>query len=478
MANLTGEGNLESDSSVDWSQVNRRLASFRDSGLAEFRDSGLAEQLSGEKLARAGFYFTGPADRVRCFSCQKTVENWCREDRPVERHKEVSPSCKFLTCAHRVVSNGAYNTDVPCDEEAEDMAFRLRTGEVVDETPYPKVPHMTSEDARLRTFQLWPSGAPVRRRSLAQAGLFYLGESDRVQCFCCAGMLGGWEAGDTAWGEHSKHFANCFFILGHDVGNVPSQGGAEMEQEQEREGEEGGRGGSRQPESHGFPMGSFQERLESYAGVQHSVDPERLARAGFYSTGDGDRVLCFRCGGGVKNWLPDEDPWVEHAKHYPGCSFLLTEKGQDFISQVQLQTPQRNAATSSQNGFSRQHNEVLQSDITREALAIGLDPTTVERAVLEKLGRTGSGYTSVEALVHDCFTTATAASEATSKEDPIEKLQRLQQEKQCKICMDRDICMVFIPCGHLVCCRECSQSLSKCPICCGAITQKLKTYIA
>lgn len=65
-----------------------------------------------------------------------------------------------------------------------------------------------------------------------------------------------------------------------------------------------------------------------------------------------------------------------------------------------------------------------------------------------------------------------------SDEDPLEKLQRLQREKQCKICMDRDIAIVFIPCAHLVACENCSQALNKCPICCQDITQKIKTYIA
>ncbi|CAL8262790.1 unnamed protein product [Lota lota] len=407
MAHLTLDSHLETDNCCDWSLIKSRVDSFR--------DSVVAEQVSAAMLAQAGFYFIGPADRVRCFSCKMTVENWCRGDRPVERHKEVSPSCKFLSCTHRPGSNGLFSNASPYSEEAEDMQFRLRTGEVVDETTYPKVPHMCSEDARLRTFQPWPSSAPVSPHSLAQAGLFYLGESDRVQCFCCGGMLGGWEAGDTAWGEHSKHFANCFFILGHDVGNVPFQGDAEEVELEELVG-----GGSRTPASPSVPMGSFQERLESYAEIQHPIDCEMLARAGFYSGGVGDRVICFQCGGGIKNWQPDEDPWIEHAKHYPGCRFLLTEKGQDFVNQVQLQEPRRNRAASSQNGFSRQQNE----------------------------------------------------------EDPIDILLRLQREKQCKICMDRDFCMVFIPCGHLVCCSECSQSLSKCPICCGSITQKIKTYIS
>ncbi|XP_071394537.1 E3 ubiquitin-protein ligase XIAP [Centroberyx affinis] len=467
MSYLRQDSDLESDHCVDWSLMNSRLDSFR--------GSTLAQQVSAERLARAGFYFTGHADRVRCFSCQKTVENWCGGDTPVERHKEVSPSCKFLSCTHRASFNPSADTTLtngsPYNEEVEDMEFRLRTGEVVDESTYPMAPHMTREDARLQTFSSWPSAAPVRPRDLAQAGLFYLRESDRVQCFCCGGMLGGWEAGDTAWGEHSKHFPYCFFILGHDVGNVPSQGGTEEEE-----------GSSRQHTSPRVPMESFEERLNSFAGVQHPIDHERLARAGFYSAGAGDRVLCFRCGGGVKSWQPEEDPWEEHAKHYPGCSFLLAEKGQEFVSNIQLQDPRRNSATPShQNGFSGHQNDVLHSAMAQRAIGMGLEPAVVEKTILEKISRTGSGYSSLEALLQDCLNQtpdSDAAMTEEKDEDPLEKLRKLQREKQCKVCMDRDICIVFIPCGHLVTCKECSESLSKCPICCGAITQKIKTYIA
>lgn len=159
-------------------------------------------------------------------------------------------------------------------EEAEHVAFLLRTGQVVDESTYPKIPHMRSEEARLRSFSSWPPTAPIGPRDLAQAGLYYLGESDRVQCFCCGGMLGYWEAGDTPWGEHNRHYPNCFFILGHDVGNIPFMGYTE----------EGGSSSSSRTRSH-RSMESFEERLNSFNGVQHPVCPERLARAGFYSFG-------------------------------------------------------------------------------------------------------------------------------------------------------------------------------------------------
>lgn len=447
---------LETDNITDFSALPVRVDSFR--------GTRLAEQVPAERLARAGFFFTGHADRVQCFSCKKTVENWCRDDTPVERHKAVSPTCTFLSCTQRgnPLFNSSYN------EAAEDMEYRLRTGEVVDESIYPKVPHMKSEEARLDTFTSWPFDSPVGPNELAQAGLFYMGQSDVVQCFCCAGMIGGWEPGDGAWEEHEKHFPNCYFVLGHDVGNIPLPGGSQQEEP-----------GSRGPRTNNqVVMGSFEERLRSFQGVQHLIDPERLAQAGFYSTGSGDRVMCFYCGGGLKGWEPEEDPWEEHAKHYPGCHFLLREKGQEFINNIQLQS---NATSSHQNGFSQDGNDVLQSSVAQRAIVeMGLEPSVVERTILERIRTYGSPYSSITALVEDCLNPPDneASVAARRDEDPMKKLEKLQREKQCKICMDRDFCMVFIPCGHLVCCEQCSAAVDKCPICCSSISQKIKTYIS
>ena len=41
--------------------------------------------------------------------------------------------------------------------------------------------------------------------------------------------------------------------------------------------------------------------------------------------------------GPVEKWQPDDEPWVVHAKFYPGCSFLRVLKGDDYIASVQLE---------------------------------------------------------------------------------------------------------------------------------------------
>lgn len=48
-------------------------------------------------------------------------------------------------------------------------------------------------------------------------------------------------------------------------------------------------------------------------------------------------------------------------------------------------------------------SEVLQSDLAQKAIEIGLEPSVVERIILEKTSRTGSGYSSLQALIEDCL---------------------------------------------------------------------------
>jgi len=55
-----------------------------------------------------------------------------------------------------------------------------------------------------------------------------------------------------------------------------------------------------------------------------------------------------------------------------------------------------------------------------------------------------------------------------------------ENNKLCLICMENIKEIVFVSCGHLVCCKICSDKLtsstSKCPLCCGIIKQAIKIY--
>ncbi|XP_011677378.1 baculoviral IAP repeat-containing protein 2 isoform X2 [Strongylocentrotus purpuratus] len=47
-------------------------------------------------LANAGFSFTGPGDRARCFYCNGGIENWEEDDEPWSEHARNFPKCEWL----------------------------------------------------------------------------------------------------------------------------------------------------------------------------------------------------------------------------------------------------------------------------------------------------------------------------------------------------------------------------------------------
>lgn len=49
---------------------------------------------------------------------------------------------------------------------------------------------------------------------------------------------------------------------------------------------------------------------------------------------------------------------------------------------------------------------------------------------------------------------------------------------KCKICFDKDIGIVFIPCGHQMACASCASCLHSCPICRKSIVNCIRTFFA
>lgn len=47
----------------------------------------------------------------------------------------------------------------------------------------------------------------------------------------------------------------------------------------------------------------------------------------------------------------------------------------------------------------------------------------------------------------------------------------------CPICCEREINSIFIPCGHIYCCLECSYNVDPCPLCNQDITMRNKAFI-
>ncbi|KAK3590330.1 hypothetical protein CHS0354_011850 [Potamilus streckersoni] len=83
---------------------------------------------------------------------------------------------------------------------------------------------------------------------------------------------------------------------------------------------------------------TYKERLTTFKNWPDYLTqrPQELTQAGFYFLGTADVVRCFACDGGLKNWEPEDDPWIEHARWFSSCVYLRHVKGEEFIQLVHL----------------------------------------------------------------------------------------------------------------------------------------------
>ncbi|NXF32018.1 BIR7B protein, partial [Nyctibius bracteatus] len=277
---------------------------------------------------------------------------------------------------------------------------------------------MRNEARRLRTFWQWPGTSPVSARDLAKAGFFFVGPRDEVQCFCCGGVLKDWKLGDRPTAEHLKFFPSCNFICGEDVGNQ-----------------------------------------------------EMLPLQEIFDTVDGQLLSLLQGVGSEETALPNEPEYPE----------MVTEEMRLSTFRNWPQYTDMHPEQLARAGFFYTGED----DVVRcfycdggvRNWSFGDDPWR-EHAKwypgCEFLLRSrGREFVSSFGLFLFFFFGKDETQMSTE-----EQLRRLQEERMCKVCMDRDVSVVFVPCGHLVACGECALNLRLCPICRAVIQGSVRTFMS
>ena len=75
-------------------------------------------------------------------------------------------------------------------------------------------------------------------------------------------------------------------------------------------------------------------------------------------------------------------------------------------------------------------------------------------------------------------TTPTTSAPGSPKDDLESENARLKEQRTCKICMDGEVGVVFLPCGHLCSCVLCAPSLRDCPVCRTNIQGTVRTFLS
>ncbi|XP_014475723.1 PREDICTED: death-associated inhibitor of apoptosis 1-like isoform X2 [Dinoponera quadriceps] len=206
----------EVDDGTDYRYEAIRLKSFEKWPLSYMKP---------ESLVAAGFYFTGELDIVRCFECGTEMYKWLEGDDPMVDHERQSPTCKFIRNAF-------------CDNVSFDVAPDISIASPMTEDrdvcgPYEcdlppdyyklyptnsscaKYPEYKLYEARLRTFEHWPTFLKQSPEELSLAGFYYTGEKDQVLCFHCGVGVKHWEPNDDPWEQHAMWYPNCYYL--HEV---------------------------------------------------------------------------------------------------------------------------------------------------------------------------------------------------------------------------------------------------------------------
>ncbi|NXK55194.1 BIR7B protein, partial [Chauna torquata] len=276
---------------------------------------------------------------------------------------------------------------------------------------------MRDEARRLRTFSQWPDSSPVSAWDLAKAGFFFVGPRDQVQCFSCGGILKDWEPGDCPTAEHLKFFPFCTFICHEAVRN---------------------------------------RQLLPLQGIFDCVDGQFLS---------------------LLQRIDSEETALPNQPEYPE---MVTEEMRLSTFQNWPRYTEMRPEQLARAGFfyTGQGDAVrcFYCDGGMSNWVFGDDPWREHAKWYPRceflLRSRGREFVS---SVQESFASPLLPELPLSTE---EQLRRLQEERMCKVCMDRDVSVVFVPCGHLVACGECALNLRLCPICRAVIRGSVRTFMS
>ncbi|XP_039247791.2 inhibitor of apoptosis protein-like [Styela clava] len=307
----------------------------------------------------------------------------------IEERMEVEFPTEMNPLLNQSYSNSSCSREISLSQASTSREPRhsrpLNSNEL---TAFLAVHDMKIAKHRLETFKrFWSRNIVFKNvRLLVICGFFCLGQDDAVECFSCRLILANWSRDDNPQSRHRQLSPHCRFIRGEDCGAIPLP-------PQVRESDPSIGPQSRRllhstqthitqspeficerqellqlPALHLNPPLAAIERTnlllefpcinpanpamrEERARLRTLENPEfrrrtrlrasneRLAQAGMYYVGDGDRTKCWFCDGGLKDYLPEDDPWVEHTKYFPQCEYLLQQRGPGWVNEISAQNP-------------------------------------------------------------------------------------------------------------------------------------------
>ncbi|KAH3838703.1 hypothetical protein DPMN_112116 [Dreissena polymorpha] len=210
-------------------------------------------------------------------------------------------------------------------------------GEDVAENPSEYYEQYYREMERLKTYDHpnWSKELNVHKFKLAANGFMYTTNNDEVECVFCRVTMKDFSVCEfDIKSRHRLLSSECGFASGYNSANIPITKEEkkeyclkliEIEDQTAIDDILKNYHGRLQKTACLFTYASYESRLKSFTSSyskENFQTPELLARAGFLYVKEPDTVQCYWCRSVFNKWLPDDNPWNEHAKLAPHCGFL------------------------------------------------------------------------------------------------------------------------------------------------------------
>ncbi|KAJ8314589.1 hypothetical protein KUTeg_006739 [Tegillarca granosa] len=323
------------------------------------------------RLASAGFYYNG--DKVQCFICKRGKNHWKVGDNPFKIHKHLSPECPFIL--DQTKEN--FSPVLPDDWKLSDKFNRIKdlfltpgtsdasSGSSTegclfviggsDEQSEPLSSKSESSDsgsfsnrinAERSLHEIHPKNEPDninstrRKKNTAQTG-----SSDQLRLSLSSSSL------SSSGSDSSTMVKQRVTSRSQSASESSAQNRTQLRESKTLPQLKSAVKSQNQPASSSAVSGSDvntrgqfdnigtlgtsgkdagplkieRNRLESFRNwpANANVNPQDLAKSGFFYTGQGDRVQCVFCRGILRNWDPGDIPHIEHRNKYARCPFIL-----------------------------------------------------------------------------------------------------------------------------------------------------------
>ncbi|XP_052215633.1 uncharacterized protein LOC127834083 isoform X2 [Dreissena polymorpha] len=297
---------------------------------------------------------------------------------------------------------------------------------------------MRHESLRLCTFRTYPTSEKPSCVKLAKAGFYYASQGDEVICYCCAKRISNWNERDDPMRAHRLVSPSCPFLLRNSEFNEPvtDDGNA-----------------------------STNSALTRLLNSLDNLDEDTASNNSDQTPSDEHVERQISPSSNTENIEPSD-----HATQSGACGTATDILS--FNNTAKLSS--NNIGKSSEDCYMSLPAQPYKRSIPAGNFVLDNGPAT---SVLEA----ASNCTPNSNHTH-CQTDENRKCPSPEKNLRAELLKEnraLKAQSLCMKCHRNEVCIAFLPCGHLVSCEACSTepSARKCFSCDAVVKARIKAFI-